>query len=76
MRTVHALMQEDVNYELQGSLVFTKLNARSGLWQLSLDDETAKLVTFILPFVFLLLSAIQELASFRSIPENHGDHIQ
>ena len=71
MRTVHALMQEDVNYELQGSLVFTKLDARSGLWQLSLDDETAKLVTFILPFAIIpLLSAIQELPSSRSIPEN------
>ena len=41
---------EDVMHKLKGSTVFTKLDATSGFWQLPLDDETAKLTTFMTPF--------------------------
>ena len=35
---------------LKGSTVFTKLDTTSGFWQLPLDDETAKLTTFMTLF--------------------------
>ena len=41
---------EDAMHKLKGSTVFTKLDATSGFWQLPLDDETAKLTTFMTPF--------------------------
>ena len=41
---------EDVMHKLKGSTVFTKLDATSGFWQLSLDDATAKLTAFTTPF--------------------------
>ena len=41
---------EDITYKLRGSTVFSKLDATSGYWQLPLDEETAKLTTFITPF--------------------------
>ena len=41
---------EDAMHKLKGSTVFTKLDATSGFWQLSLDDETAKLTAFTTPF--------------------------
>ena len=41
---------EDVMHKLKGSTVFTKLDATSGLWQLPLDDATAKLTTLMTPF--------------------------
>ena len=41
---------EDVMHKLKGSTVFTKLDATSGFWQLPLNDETAKLTTFMTPF--------------------------
>ena len=41
---------EDVMHKLKGSTVFTKLDATSGFWQLSLDDATAKLTAFMTPF--------------------------
>lgn len=41
---------EDILYKLHGSKVFSKLDATSGFFQLPLDDESAKLTTFITPF--------------------------
>ena len=41
---------EDITHKLQGSKIFTKLDATSGFWQLPLDEETARLTTFITPF--------------------------
>ena len=41
---------ENVMHKLKGSTVFTMLDATSGFWQLPLDNETAKLTTFMTPF--------------------------
>ena len=41
---------EDILHKLKGSTIFTKLDATSGFWQIPLDDESAKLTTFISPF--------------------------
>ena len=41
---------EDILHKLKGSAIFTKLDATSGFWQIPLDDESAKLTTFISPF--------------------------
>lgn len=42
-------MFDDIIHQLSGSTVFSKLDAQSGFWQLPLDQETAKLTTFITP---------------------------
>ena len=41
---------EDILHKLKGSTIFTKLDAMSRFWQIPLDDESAKLTTFISPF--------------------------
>ena len=41
---------DDVLYKLKGSKVYSKLDAVSGFHQLKLDDNSAKLTTFITPF--------------------------
>ena len=41
---------DDITNKLQGSKIFSKLDATSGYWQIPLDQETAKLTTFITPF--------------------------
>ena len=41
---------EDILHKLKGSTIFTKLDATSGFWQIPMDDESAKLTTFISPF--------------------------
>ena len=41
---------EDILHKLKGSTIFTKLDATSGFWHIPLDDESAKLTTFISPF--------------------------
>ena len=41
---------EDILHKLKGSTIFTKLDATSRFWQIPLDDESAKLTTFISPF--------------------------
>ena len=41
---------EDIPHKLKGSTIFTKLDATSGFWQIPLNDESAKLTTFISPF--------------------------
>ena len=38
---------DDVIHPVKGSSVFSKLDAASGFWQISLDRETEKLTTFI-----------------------------
>lgn len=40
---------DDLLHKLRGSTIYSKLDATSGFWQLPLDDETAKLTTFISP---------------------------
>ena len=40
---------EEVLHKLHGSKVFSKLDARSGFFQVPLDDESARLTTFITP---------------------------
>lgn len=41
---------DDILYKLSGSNRFSKLDATSSFWQLALDDDSAKLTTFISPF--------------------------
>ncbi|XP_012941040.1 uncharacterized protein K02A2.6-like [Aplysia californica] len=41
---------DDILYKLSGSNKFSKLDATSSFWQLALDDDSAKLTTFITPF--------------------------
>ena len=41
---------DDVIHQVKGSSVFSKLDAASGFWQISLDRETEKLTTFVTPF--------------------------
>ena len=41
---------EDTLHKINGSSVFSKLDATSGFWQIPLDESTAKLTTFITPF--------------------------
>ena len=41
---------EDILHKLSGAKVFSRLDATSGFFQLPLDDESAKLTTFITPF--------------------------
>ncbi|XP_005092519.1 uncharacterized protein K02A2.6-like [Aplysia californica] len=41
---------DDILYKLSGSNKFSKLDATSSFWQLALDDDSAKLTTFITLF--------------------------
>ena len=41
---------EDVTTKLSGAKFFTKLDARSGHWQVKLDHESSMLTTFNTPF--------------------------
>ena len=41
---------EDLLQRLNGAKIFSKLDARSGFFQLPLDEESQKLTTFITPF--------------------------
>ena len=41
---------DDMLHKLSGVKVFSKLDATSGFWQLPLDEDSAKLTTFITPF--------------------------
>lgn len=50
-REKHTLpVLDDVLHRLAKSTVFTKLDASSGFWQIPLEDDSAKLTTFITPF--------------------------
>ena len=43
-------MIEDVLPELSKARIFTKVDARNGYWHVVLDEESAKLTTFNIPF--------------------------
>ena len=50
-REVHALNSVDQDLaQLTGSKYFTKLDARSGFWQIPLSEESRKYTTFLTPF--------------------------
>ncbi|GFS12590.1 Pol polyprotein [Elysia marginata] len=51
LREVHPLSSADDDLALlAGSRVFTKLDARSGFWQMPLDPQSRLLTTFLTPF--------------------------
>ncbi|KAK3796221.1 hypothetical protein RRG08_006791 [Elysia crispata] len=51
LREVHPLRSVDENLaKLSESKIFTKLDANSGFWQMSLDPESRLLTTFLTPF--------------------------
>lgn len=51
LREVHPLCSVDEDLaRLSGSTIFTKLDARSGFWQMPLDPESRLLTTFLTPF--------------------------
>lgn len=41
---------EELFAEMAGASFFTKLDASSGYWQIKVDDESSKLLTFATPF--------------------------
>ena len=41
---------EEIIYRLEGATVFSKLDARSGYWSITLNDESSTLTTFNTPF--------------------------
>ena len=41
---------EEMTFRLEGATVFSKLDARSGYWSITLDDESSTLTTFNTPF--------------------------
>lgn len=50
-REIHPMASVEENLaKLQGSTVFTKLDANSGFWQMPLDEESRLLTTFVTPF--------------------------
>ena len=51
MRETHPIPKvEDTLAQLSGAALFTKLDANSGFWQISLAEESRLLTTFITPF--------------------------
>ncbi|KAK3782887.1 hypothetical protein RRG08_002516 [Elysia crispata] len=51
LREVHPLKSVDEDLaRLAGSTIFTKLDARSGFWQMPLDPQSRLLTTFLTPF--------------------------
>ena len=51
LREVHPLRSVDEDLaRLAGSTIFTKLDARSGFWQMPLDPQSRLLTTFLTPF--------------------------
>ncbi|GFO19765.1 Pol protein [Plakobranchus ocellatus] len=51
LREVHPLSSVDEDLaRLSGSKIFTKLDARSGFWQMPLDQQSRLLTTFLTPF--------------------------
>ena len=51
LREVHPLRSVDEDLaRLSGSTVFTKLDAKSGFWQMPLEPESRLLTTFLTPF--------------------------
>jgi len=47
--------------QLNGALVFTKLDARCGFWQIPLAQESRELTTFITPFGRFCFNVLSEL---------------
>ena len=41
---------EELFAEMKGAKYFTKLDASSGYWQIKVDEESSKLLTFATPF--------------------------
>ena len=50
LREVHPLRSVDDLARLSGSTVFTKLDAKSGFWQMPLEPESRLLTAFLTPF--------------------------
>ena len=58
---------EEVTYRFEGETVFSKLDARSGYWSITLDDESSTLMTFNTPF---------GRYRFLRLPRKDGHHLR
>ena len=71
LREVYPMPKVDTTLaQLSGAKLFSKLDANSGFWQISLSEESKLLTTFITPFQKILLKqgAIWHLQCPRGFP--------
>ena len=76
MKRSHYLMKtvDEVASRLQGAHTFSILDAKSGSWQLKLDEESSPLCTFNTPNWSLQVhkAALRHKVCPGNLPKNHG----